>query len=416
MQPPLITQMARNITLYRWSRFLRNLIFWQAVWFLYFQNVLSAAEAILLYAVYDVAVTLLEVPSGYMSDRLGRRKTLILSAIAACAGAVCLSIGDTFAMFALGQILIGVGGAFASGTDEAMLFESLAATDRTDEIEAQEVTAWRYSFTALALSALTGGAMVLIDPRLPFIAGALAAAALLGVTWRMVEPPHTTALPEGGEMLRLRHIASHFRNPVLSWIFALWVLMYGFSHLPFVFGQPFILEALTEWGLAASAPLVSGGVSATMMIVSVAVSLVAVQARAALGLAPLLLGAFGVQLLIIATMAITDSALVLVILLLRMVPDALSRPFILGRIQPLLSDDSRATWLSLKSFVGRLGFAAALTLGAVSTSDVGAMPHADIAGILATATLFGLVALVTLAFAARKIDLDPQHPDKPVRR
>jgi len=35
--------MARNIRLHRWSRFLRNLLFWQAVWFLYFQYVLSAA-------------------------------------------------------------------------------------------------------------------------------------------------------------------------------------------------------------------------------------------------------------------------------------------------------------------------------------------------------------------------------------
>ena len=67
----------RNIPLYRWSRFLRNLIFLQAVWFLYFQTELSAAEAILLYAIFDVAVTMLEVPSSYMSDRLGCRKTLI---------------------------------------------------------------------------------------------------------------------------------------------------------------------------------------------------------------------------------------------------------------------------------------------------------------------------------------------------
>jgi len=121
----MTTALNRNIALYRWSRFLRSLIFWQAVWFLYFQDVLSAAEAILLYAVYDVAVTALEVPSGYMSDRLGRRKTLILSAFAAFGGAVLLAIGDSFMTFAMGQILIGTGGALASGTDEAMLYESL---------------------------------------------------------------------------------------------------------------------------------------------------------------------------------------------------------------------------------------------------------------------------------------------------
>ena len=53
---------SRNISLYRWSRFLRSLSFWQAIWFLYFQDMLSATDAILLYAVYDVATTFLEVP------------------------------------------------------------------------------------------------------------------------------------------------------------------------------------------------------------------------------------------------------------------------------------------------------------------------------------------------------------------
>ncbi|AKS46795.1 Major Facilitator Superfamily protein [Octadecabacter temperatus] len=392
-----------NISLYRWSRFLRSLTFWQAVWFLYFQDILSGAQAILLYVVLDVAVTTLEVPSGYMSDRLGRRKTLIASAIVTLIGVTLLGFGSSFATFAAAQILIGAGSAFSSGTDEAMLYESLAATGREDEIEAQEVIAWRYSFIGLALSAVTGGALALLDPRLPFIATGVAMAGLLWVTWRFVEPPRTTDMAEGSELLRLSHLGSNFRNPVLLWFFALTVLMYCFSHLPFVFGQPFILEALNDVGLASSAPLVSGLITALMMGISVAVSLFALQLRNRLGLPLLLLGAFGLQIAISGVMALTESAVVLVFLLLRMVPDALSRPFILGRIQPLLSDDSRATWLSLKSFVGRLVFAVALSAGAVSTTDAGLMPYADIARILTIATLIGMVAIALLALSSRRI-------------
>ncbi|MBM7068704.1 hypothetical protein [Actibacterium sp. 188UL27-1] len=44
-------------------------------------------------AIYDVATTVLEVPSGYMSDRLGRRMTLIASAAFGVAGAVLLGVG-----------------------------------------------------------------------------------------------------------------------------------------------------------------------------------------------------------------------------------------------------------------------------------------------------------------------------------
>ncbi|SMX33258.1 MFS transporter [Octadecabacter ascidiaceicola] len=408
MQPDVTS----NISLYRWSRFLRSLTFWQAVWFLYFQDILSGAQAILLYVVLDVAITVLEVPSGYMSDRLGRRKTLIASAAVTLIGVTLLGFGSSFAVFIAAQILIGAGSAFSSGTDEALLYESLAATGREGEIEAQEVVAWRFSFVGLALSAVTGGALALIDPRLPFIATGGAMAGLVWVTWRFVEPPRTTEMAEGVELLRLSHLGANFRNPVLLWFFALTVLMYCFSHLPFVFGQPFILEALNDVGFASSAPLVSGAITALMMGISVAVSLVALQLRNALGLPLLLLSAYGLQIVISGVMALTDSAIVLVFLLLRMVPDALSRPFILGRIQPLLSDDSRATWLSLKSFVGRLTFAVALSAGAISTTDAGLMPYADIARILSIATVIGITTLALLALGASKITVAaPKNSD-----
>ena len=54
---------------------------------------------------------------------------------------------------------------------------------------------------------------------------------------------------------------AHSPNPVLVWLFFITVLMYTYSHIPFVFGQPFILEALNETGFQADAPLVSGVVS-----------------------------------------------------------------------------------------------------------------------------------------------------------
>ena len=401
---------AANVPLYRWSRFLRSLMFWQAVWFLYFQNSLSAAEAILLYAVYDVATTALEVPSGYMSDRIGRRFTLLASAAAGLAGALLLAVGDSFAAFACGQVLLGASMAFASGTDEAMLYESLAACDRSAEIERQELIAWRFSFSGLALSAVTGGAMALVDPRLPFVAGALALAGLFAVTLRMVEPPKSgNDLPEGAEVLRLGSLRAAARDPVLNWLFVLGVLMYVFSHLPFVFGQPFILQALDSLGLASQAPLVSGAVSATMMGISVAVSLFALRLRRAVGLPVILLAAFGMQIGLVGVLAITNSAIAVAFLFLRMVPDALSRPFIIGRIQPLLRNDARATWLSLKSFVGRLVFAGALALAASTTTADGIMPYPDIARILTGAFLVGLAMLCVLAFSARRIAIEPLH-------
>ncbi|MEL6337858.1 MAG: MFS transporter, partial [Pseudomonadota bacterium] len=145
---------ARNIALYRWYRFCQSLLFWQAVWFLYFQDRLSAAEAILLYVAYDLATTLLEVPSGYLSDRLGRRLTLIAAAVCALGGAGLIVLGDSFVVFVLAQGLIGASTALMSGTDSAFLYESLVAEGRAAETEAQEAAAWRFSFAGLGVSAL----------------------------------------------------------------------------------------------------------------------------------------------------------------------------------------------------------------------------------------------------------------------
>ena len=402
-----MTPSARNVALYPWFKFFQNLIFWQAIWFLYFQSELSAAEAILLYAIYDVGTTALEVPSGYMSDRIGRRFTLIASAVAGCAGTALLALGDSFALFALGQLLLGAGMAFASGTDTAMLYESLAAQGRETEIEHQEVKAWRHSFVGLAVSAVTGGSMALFSMTLPFVAGAIAFGFVILLTLRFSEPPKSdAAIPQGGEVVRFVSLRRALTRPVLIWLFALSVLMYGFSHLPFIFGQPYILEALRDIGLERETPLVSGTVSALMMILSVAVSLVAPTLRHALGLPTLLLIAFALQIAIIAILALTSTVLAIAVLFLRMVPDSLSRAFILARIQPLLSDDSRATYLSLQSLCGRLLFAASLWFASGGASAAGEMAHGDIRRILLWYTAAGVIGLVTLAFAARRIPVE----------
>ena len=59
-------------------------------------------------------------------------------------------------------------------------------------------------------------------------------------------------------------------------------------------------------------------------------------------------------------LAIENSIYLSAILLLRMVPDAFSRPYILAAVQPLLANDNRATYLSMQSFLGRVIFAVTL--------------------------------------------------------
>lgn len=395
--------MAANIHLYPWFQFFRNLLFWQAIWFLYFQKELSAAEAILLAAVYDIATTALEVPSGYMSDRLGRRRTLIIAIAVTVAGALLLAFGDTFAAFALAQFLLGAGMAFASGTDTSLLYESLARDDRGAEIQTHEQRAWRYSFTALALSAVTGGLLAAIAPMWAFIATALASVVALYITTRFQEPIHTSeqALLHDARA-QFRAVSEALRHPLLTWLFLLAAGMYTFSHVPFVFGQPFILEAINAAKLGLDAPIVSGAVTATMMLVSVATSWLAPTLQQRFGVGRVFLIALGMQVGLIGCLALTNHPAAIALLFLRMVPDSLARPYILARIHPLVSDTARATYLSLQSFCGRLLFATTLYLSSLAATTGSALAYPEIQVILAGYAAAGAALFVALVIIARR--------------
>ena len=391
--------MQRNIAIYPWFKFIQQLLFWQATWFLYFEARLSAAEAILLYVVADLATTALEVPSGYMSDRLGRRKTLLAAAIAYVLATGLLVVGEGFAQFALANVLLGAAWAFASGTDSSLLFQSLRAEGRESEVEAQELKAWRFSFAALALSALIGGALALYGERLPYVATAVAAFGLLFLTFLLREPPST---PHLGHRENLRAIGASLAHPTLLWVLVLWLATYTFSHIPFVFGQPFIREAMTAAGYGAETPLISGVVTFLMMSLSLGVSLIAPALRRALGLPGILLLALAMQVGLTAALALSNSLIVIALLLLRMVPDSLSSAFMLARIQPLLPDTVRATYLSLQSLAGRVVFSAALTLAALYAPADAAIAYGDMQVILFAFSALGVVLLATLAATVRR--------------
>ncbi len=399
--------MAANIHLYPWFQFFRSLLFWQAIWFLYFQKELSAAEALLLAAVYDIATTALEVPSGYMSDRLGRRVTLIIAIAVKIAGALLLAFGDTFTAFAAAQFLLGAGMAFASGTDTSLLYESLARDNRGDEIQTHEQRAWRFGFTGLALSSVTGGLLAAIAPMWAFIATALASAVALFIATRFQEPVHTSeqALIRNGRA-QVEAVTRALQQPQLTWLFLLAAGMYTFSHVPFVFGQPFILEAINAARLGLDAPIVSGAVTATMMLVSVGTSWLAPILQQKFGVGRVFLIALGMQVALIGCLALTNHPAAIALLFLRMVPDSLARPYILARIHPLLTDTARATYLSMQSFCGRLLFATTLYLSSIAATAGSALAYPEIQFILMCYALFGAMLFVGLVIMARRAHLN----------
>lgn len=124
----------------------------------------------LLMAIYNGSWLALEVPSGYASDRLGRKPTLIIGSIGNFLGTALLLVSHDFWQFASAFFLLAIGSSFESGTMEALVHESLH--EREEEGNSREILRriFAASFTAQAIGAIAGGMLASVDLSWPVIA------------------------------------------------------------------------------------------------------------------------------------------------------------------------------------------------------------------------------------------------------
>jgi MFS family permease len=85
---------------------------------------LSMQQIFLLQGVFATVVLLMEIPSGYVADLLGRRRTLLAGSIFLGIGHTLLLFADGFAGLALFEIGLGIGSSLVSGADLAILYDS----------------------------------------------------------------------------------------------------------------------------------------------------------------------------------------------------------------------------------------------------------------------------------------------------
>jgi MFS family permease len=96
---------------------------------LFFQNHgLTLTEVMILQSIYSLSVALFEIPSGYIADVFGRKKSIVLSTILSFLGFLVFSFYGGFYAFAIAQILVGIGGSLISGSDSALIYDTLLET------------------------------------------------------------------------------------------------------------------------------------------------------------------------------------------------------------------------------------------------------------------------------------------------
>jgi MFS family permease len=90
---------------------------------------LSTGAISSLFAIWSIVAFLAEVPSGALADRWSKRGLFAVGSIVTAAGYALWILWPAYPGFALGFVLWGVGGACASGTLEALVYERLGSPD-----------------------------------------------------------------------------------------------------------------------------------------------------------------------------------------------------------------------------------------------------------------------------------------------
>lgn len=401
-----MSPLKNNIRLYPWFLAASNGHAWITVFFLYMSQSLPLDQVIQLSAIYYLSVFVLEVPSGYFSDRIGRRTTLMLAAGALVASYCCFIVGGHFWWFAAGQFLLATGIAMQSGTDTALLYDSLKTLGRESEYAGREANAEQWGLIMLAIATLSGGVLGLIDLRLAYVFSLFSAIIMAVLVWRFVEPVHadeTMALPQSFGRVVLSCFVK-LREPLLGWIFLVVIVLYALAHIVYEFYQPYItLLQLPLLAASSYAPLISG------MVISISMFGGAIGARASiawqskLGLIGVLAIAMLVQLGIVAAMAIAVSPLVLALVCGRNFPMALVHAPVRAAIAPRIQRAQRATYLSLQGLSERLFFAL-LLLGLATGLEKGApIDESTLLGILTSTLWIGIAAALMLFIFSGRI-------------
>ena len=335
-------------------------ILWVPIWVVFLQRKgLSLTEIGLLEAGAWMLTAALEVPTGAIADRWGRKASMAIGAFA-YAMAMFLILADALSpLFLLGYALWNSSSAFVSGADSALLYDSLRADGRAPEAAKQTGRYTAIGQGSQGIASLAGAALATVDITLCFTlcgVGALAASALL-LTMR--EPPQTDDVGEVrlGYWKNLRTaIGIAARRPIVR---ALLILSAMIGVVPLV-----VYYALLQpYALGVGLPLASLGVVVVgVQLTNVVASWVAHRTQGRFALTNVV--TVGVAVLLVASggLALFPSIPTIALMLAVALVPALCGPLLTARLNDLIPSAQRATILSLSALLFELGLALAMPL------------------------------------------------------
>lgn len=314
---------------------------------------LTLTEILTLQVFFSLASVIMEYPSGYVSDRLGYRWALIVACVFGIVGWGWYLFASTFWSVLIAELLLGVSYAFISGSDTALLFETLRAENRVDLYTRCDGRMVGWAQGGEAAGALFAGLMYAHWPLLPFVAQIGIWILALGLCLTLKEPKAETSGPvvsHLAEALRVCRFAFRESSAIRATILNGMLLGLASFYMVWLI-QPYMQDCqvpVTWFGPAwAGANLVVALAAASSHRVEGKIGVAGMQA---LFFALIVVAYLGLG----TTTAVWGFLFYYLLTAMR----GLQGPLMRSRLQALSSRANRASILSLHSLAFRTGFVA----------------------------------------------------------
>jgi MFS family permease len=209
----------------------------------YQDNGLSMTQIFLLKSVYSIGMLVFEIPSGYFGDVWGRRKTLIVGALLTTVGFSFYSFSFVFWQFMIAELILGMGQSFISGSDSAMLYDTLKTQGKEKDYLKHEGRVTSAGNFSEAIGGILGGLLATISLRSPFYFQVGISAMAIPTAFALVEPAFSIQKRVAGFVDVLKVVKYTLVDFIQLRYFIFFSSLIGAATLTYAwFIQPYLIE------------------------------------------------------------------------------------------------------------------------------------------------------------------------------
>jgi MFS family permease len=234
----------RNIILFYFLTMMNNSWFLMGNWLFFWLMFMTYGQLGWIDASCFAFGMFMEVPTGAISDLIGKKKTLSVGMLLATVGFVVMSFATHRYHLLVGFLITQAGWAFYSGASEALAYDTLKQKNEENFFDKVISTSSFLSIVTTVFCALIGIKLFEISPRLPHIAMIFTYGSALIATFFLIEPRiDTEKFSFSDYFSQLKQGFFELTKPSLIKFVPLMMVMLGVYYM-FSFG--FIKPAISE--------------------------------------------------------------------------------------------------------------------------------------------------------------------------